>query len=166
FCGGLKVNAGANVTFEPGVYIIDGGDFDIGGQSTVVGDGVTFILTGGTPSDIGSVKIVGGSDVELTAPDTDPLNADGYSGVLFYQDRDVTGQNKNNLIAGGAELDFEGALYFPSEDLDFAGGSELADGCVQLIGAKVKITGDTGIQGNCGNTGTRSVGRLRASLGE
>ncbi|MCH7931541.1 MAG: pilus assembly protein, partial [Proteobacteria bacterium] len=74
-CGGLKVNAGANVTFEPGVYIIDGGDFDIGGQSTVVGDGVTFILTGGTPGDIGSVKIVGGSTGTLTAPDSDPLNA-------------------------------------------------------------------------------------------
>ena len=169
FCGGLKINAGANVTFAPGVYIIDGGDFDIGGQSTITGDGVTFILTSSPPegpSDIGSVKIVGGSTLELTAPDTDPLNADGYSGVLFYQDRDVPGQNKNNFIAGGAELDFEGALYFPSEDLDFAGGSKLADGCVQLIGATVKITGDTGIQGNCGNTGTRSVGRLRASLGE
>ena len=165
-CGGLKVNAGANVTFEPGVYIILDGDFDIGGQSTVVGDGVTFILTGGTPSDIGSIKIVGGSDLDLTAPDTDPLNADGYSGVLFYQDRDVTGQNKDNIITGGAELDFEGALYFPSEDLTFAGGSELADGCVQLIAATVKITGDTGVQGNCGNTGTRSVGRLRARLGE
>ena len=167
-CGGLKVNAGANVTFEPGVYIIDQGDFEISGGATITGDGVTFILTSsGASSKIGKVQITGGSALQLTAPDSDPLNAAGFSGVLFYQDRDVsTNPSKNNVIAGGAELDFEGALYFPSQDLDFAGGSELADGCVQLIGAKVKITGNTGIQGNCDNTGTRSVGRLRASLGE
>ena len=45
YCDGLKIS-GADVTFSAGTYIIDGGDFDVSGTSTLIGDGVTFVLTG------------------------------------------------------------------------------------------------------------------------
>ncbi len=168
FCGDLRVES--NSTFLPGLYIIDSGNF-IATGGTLTGDGVTFIVTTSSTTstdDIGGFDIRGNADIEFSAPDTDPFGNDpGYSGVLFYQDRRVSSNlAKSNIINGGAELDFEGALYFPGGSLDFRGGSELADGCVQLIADQVTISGNTGIQGNCGNTGTRSVGRLRASLGE
>ncbi len=167
FCGELKVDS--DVTFKSGVYIIDSGNFKVTG-GTLTGDDVTFIVTTSSKNmkDIGGFDIGGNSAVEFTAPTSDPLGNDpGYSGVLFYQDRRVTANpSKNNKINGGSDLDLEGALYFPGGDLDFRGGSELADGCVQLIGQKVTISGDTGVQGNCDAAGTRSIGRLRAKLVE
>jgi hypothetical protein len=48
YCNGIKLTSKANVTFNPGVYIIDRGSFDIGGQSTITGTGVTIILTSST----------------------------------------------------------------------------------------------------------------------
>jgi hypothetical protein len=86
---------------------------------------------------------------------------------LFYQDRDVpSSPSHGNFFNGGAELDVQGALYVPSNNLDFAGGASAGDGCMQLFGKNVTITGDADIQGNCSTAGTRSVGRLTAKLGE
>ena len=168
FCGGLDVTAGATVTLEPGVYIIDQGDFNINGGGAIEGDGVTIILaSSGADSKIGKVSVTGNGEVDLSAPTSDPAGAPGFAGVLFFQDRGVSSNpSKSNLFAGGSELDLAGALYFPNQDLDFTGGSELGDGCTQLIGKKVSIGGDAGVQGNCDTTGTRSIGRLKAKLGE
>jgi hypothetical protein len=167
-CGGLKISAGATVFLEPGVYIIDQGDFEIGGNSSIEGEDVTIILTSsGQASKIGEVKVTGGDDVKLSAPTEDPAGADGFSGVLFYQDRlapPTTGLG--NLFAGGAELDLEGVLYFPEQDLSFRGGVEAGDGCTQLIAKNVSIGGDTGLQTNCDDSGTRKVTGYKASLGE
>jgi hypothetical protein len=168
FCNGFSANSGADVTFEPGTYIIDQGDFQIAGGASITGEGVTIILTSsGADNKIGKIQITGGAAITLSAPTEDLAGADGFSGVLFYQDRNVSSNaSKSNLIAGGSELDLAGALYFPSQSLKFAGGSSLGDGCTQLIAQKVTITGDTGVQGSCSDAGTRSVGRLKAKLGE
>ncbi len=137
------------------------------GGASLEREGVTFILnSSGADNKICKIKISGNSDIDLSAPTSDPAGADGYSGVLFYRDRDVTGGAKNNRINGGSNLDLQGALYFPAKDLDFNGGGTFGDGCTQLIGKKVTISGDAGVQGNCNEAGTRKVGRLKASLGE
>ena len=87
--------------------------------------------------------------------------------MLFYQDR-LAPPNKGlgNLFAGGAELDLQGVLYFPSQDLSFRGRVEAGDGCTLLFAKKVSIGGDTGLQTNCDNTGTRKLTGLNAALGE
>ena len=164
-CGGFKAVAGADVTFEPGVYIMDKGDFEIAGGSTIEGEDVTFILTSsGNDNQIGKVKITGGSDITLDAPDSGD-----FAGLIFFQDRNVSSNpSKSNLIAGGAELKLGGALYFPEQTLRFAGGSELGDNCTQLIGKKVTVNGDTGIQVECGggSNGTSVIGRVKGTLAE
>jgi Flp pilus assembly protein TadG len=167
-CGGLSVSSGDTLFMDPGTYIIDQGDFKINGGASVIGEGVTIILTSsGNDNKIGSISVNGGADIELSAPTSDYADADGYSGVLFYQDRDVSSSPSNsNSFNGGAELDLQGALYVPGNDLDFTGGATAGDGCMQLIGQTVNIGGDAGVQGNCGSAGTRSVGRLTAKLGE
>ena len=167
-CVGLAITAGATVFLEPGVYILDQGDFEISGNSSIEGVDVTIILTSsGLASKTGQVKITGGGAVKLSAPTEDPAGADGFSGVLFYQDRLAPSSGGlGNLFAGGAELDLEGALYFPSQELSFRGGAEAGDGCTQLIAKKVSIGGDTGLQTNCNDSGTRKVTGLKASLGE
>jgi hypothetical protein len=45
YCGGLSLSG--TVTLNPGIYVIDGGDFRINASANVTGVGVTFFLTGG-----------------------------------------------------------------------------------------------------------------------
>lgn len=167
-CGTLNFDAGTTINLAPGIYIIDQGDFKINANASVTGDDVTIILTSSdNPNDTGRFQVNGGASIELSAPTTDPAGAPGFSGVLFYQDRIASNCTVNcNVFNGGSELDLEGALYFPSQDLSFSGGSSIGDGCTQLVASTVSIGGDAGLQTNCSDSGTRSIGRLRASLGE
>ena len=134
-------------TFNPGVYIIDAGDFEANGNSTLLGTGVTFILTADDPADIGNVKFNGGTVAELTAP-SDP--DDPYAGVLFYQDRladayDNSSKLINNSFQGGALMNLMGAIYFPSQRITYTGGAASGSGCIQLIAGGVTFTGNANV---------------------
>src|SRR5262249_11751102 len=39
YCGGMKLNAGANVTLNPGIYYLDKGDLTVNGGATLNGTG-------------------------------------------------------------------------------------------------------------------------------
>ena len=84
YCGGLDIQGGATVNFDPGIYFIDDGDLKVVGNSTIVGDCVTFVLTGSPQNSIGSVQMNTGVQVQMTAP-----TSGEFAGVLFYQDRDA-----------------------------------------------------------------------------
>ncbi len=76
----ITVNAGANATFSPGTYIIDGNKgLTINGGATVTGTGVTFYLTGSA-----NVTINGGTGSAPTVQFSAP-NSGTYAGVLFWQ---------------------------------------------------------------------------------
>ena len=151
YCGGLWISA-STVTLNPGLYIIDGGDFIIDGGSSVTGAGVTFVLTATDPANIGNLTIAGGTTSDLSAPTNE---ADPYAGVLVYQDRlatsfstkkvkGVTVLNQNSIL-GGASTDLQGSIYFPSQEIRYAGGAGSADGCTQVIGRKVTFAGNANI---------------------
>lgn len=147
YCGDLRVNGGT-ITFEPGVYIIDGGDFKTTGQSTLVGDGVTFVMTGSSSSDIGNVDFAGGTTLNLRAPDSDDAGARalGYEGVLFFQDPAApispgNGQPDNKLL-GGSVARLEGWIYFPRQTLLYTGGADLDESCLAIVARKVMFRGN------------------------
>lgn len=114
---------GGTVDFLPGTYIVTG-NFTVNGTSTIcnsintncsglpgsANDGVTFYITNG-----GAVTINGTSTSELSAP-----NSGTYAGILFYQDPNDTSLAK---IDGTSQSYFQGALYFPSAELDLGGTS-------------------------------------------
>jgi Flp pilus assembly protein TadG len=160
FCNGLTVNGPANVTFAPGIYVIDGGSMTVNGSSTIHGTGVTFILTNHTGSNIATLTINGGADVNLTAPSSGAM-----SGLVFYQDRRAGfGQDTLN---GGAKQIFRGALYFPKQSLLFNGGTSLVGGgCTQLLGDKVTFNGDSRLAIDCAGAGTRGIGGFVTTLVE
>lgn len=143
YCNGLTLKG--TITMSPGVYIIDGGSFNVSSQATIVGEGVTIVLTGSSASDVGRVSIAGGAEVDLQAPTAmeDPY----FKNVLFFQD--PRGSSLESEIQGGADLAFDGIIYMPKGDIRFAGNSNEESECLLLIANRVTFTGVTNIANNC-----------------
>jgi len=141
------------VNFQPGVYYIDGDSLSFGASVIATGTDVTFILTSSTastnPNSIANLNINGGATLDLRAP-----TVGTYAGVLFYQDRRApAGSTKIN---GNSLSVLEGAFYFPSHLLDFSGTSGMTTDCIQLVGFKVKFTGNSTISNVCPVDGSSS----------
>jgi hypothetical protein len=136
YCGKIRVTGNGNLTFASGLYVLNGAGLDVSGQGTVTGADVSFYLTAnsGVPD---SITISGGAKVSLSADSGGPL-----PGILFYHDRNSTG-NVVHRFTGGAEMDLDGVLYFPSQTVRFSGGSELESSEVMIIADKVEFSGDT-----------------------
>lgn len=147
FSGGLTVKGALH--FEPGLYIIDGGEFNVnaGDNSKLTGEGVTFYLANGAKLNIG-----GSIQMNFTAP-SDPANP--YAGILFFGARSAT--TISHTVAGGAGSEYNGALYTPASEMKFAGNSKATGGCTQIIGAKVKFTGASTLRSTCENAGTTDI---------
>ncbi len=141
YCGGLEAMAGANVTLQPGVYIIDGSEPGLlfAGGSTVTGDGVTLILTGGAKA-----AIAGTSTLNLSAP-----TGGDYAGVLIFQDPNSPDGGGPNKINGDSTDTFKGALYFPNQLLEFSGTAGLQSSCMQIIARNLVFTGDVQVGIDC-----------------
>ena len=121
-----------DVTFQPGVYVFEGG-LKICCSGSVTGTGVTFYITSGTVSinDATGYSTCGdptpalGSRVQLTAPITNP-----YAGVLLVQTSNqpqakITLNNGDTCTTLGRDLMTSsylwGALYFPTAQLQLNG---------------------------------------------
>jgi len=135
----FKINTSGTVTFQPGVYILDGAALEISAQSIVNGDGVVFYLTNSTGGLSGDVKINGGASVQFNAPNTDP-----FAGMLFIQDRDLPAGTPYKLN-GGSGQDLEGIIYLPNQHLEYASGATLNSASSLIIADTVTFTGNTDI---------------------
>jgi len=150
FCNGLDIKGTLNLS--PGIYVIDGGTFNLNAGAALTGTNVSIILTSSTGSNYAKYTMNGTASVNLTAPTTGD-----YSGVLMYGDRN--GPYQVNTLNGNASATFNGALYFPSSLVQFEGNSSLGgSSCTQIIADTVKITGSTGIT----TTGCVSAGATLA----
>ena len=184
YCGGLRITGGAT-RFNPGVYVIDSGDLDIstGGNVTVTnalaGEGVTFVMTATDPNDIGNVKITANGSITLNAPGSGghfPSNSahpdhGTFPSILVIQDSRApccTGPNlRDNQIAGGANMTLSGALYFPTQELSYAGGSANSGACTLLVAAKVTFIGTAYIENDpadCAAAGVETIAQTRVRL--
>ncbi len=162
YCGGIDF-IGGTTTFAPGTYIIDGGDFKSNGNAALVGNDVTFILTG-TGAKIAQLDVNGGSDISLHAP----KSGSNFNGILFFQDPARTQTNGSpSKMNGNANLNLSGAMYFPGDKLEVTGGTASNISCLQVIASTVKITGNSTITGTCDqNSGTDKISRSTVELVE
>lgn len=149
-CGGLDIKA--KVTFEPGLYIIDGGDFTLNangtvssGEAGITAEGATFYLTGSA-----KLKLTGNGSLNMQAPTSGP-----YSGVLFFASRSQTGMTHE--IRGNSGSTTQGALYAPTSKISFSGNSTTTNGCTQVIGLTVEFTGNSTLRSSCTAGNTRSI---------
>jgi hypothetical protein len=135
YCGGITITGGGTVTFNPGIYIINGGGFNWGGSATLNGSQVMFFITGQNGYTAGPLNASGNGSINLTAP-----NSGVYEGLLFFQDRNVT-YGGTNTFNGNSNSNTTGAFYFPTTALAYSGSST---GRYQALVAKtVSMTGNS-----------------------
>lgn len=157
------MNIQGDVKFNPGVYYIDGSNFSVGSQATVTGDGVTIILSSRTaannPGSIATVDMNGGATINLTAP-----TSGTYAGVLFYQDRRAE-DSGTNKINGNSSSKFQGAIYFPGQQMTFNGTTGMDIKCIQLIARRLDFVGNSAITNVCpAGSGANSFSGTRVKL--
>ena len=150
FCNGLDLKG--NVTFAPGLYIIEGGDFtvnsgnvDSSSAASLGGDGVTFFLTKGA-----RLRLASNSTLNFAAPTTGP-----FAGISFFGGRSESGVV--NRLNGSFGSTLQGAIYMPASEVEFTGNSKVNSGCTQVIGHKVTFTGNSSLRSNCASSGTRRI---------
>jgi hypothetical protein len=150
FRNGLDLKG--QVTFAPGLYIVDGGNFTANGGdqnsntgASIIGQGVTFFLTNGA-----TLKLTGNVTLNLSAPTTGP-----FSGILFFGDRSASGVSHD--ISGTSGSFLQGAIYTSASVVNYRGNSSTADGCTQIIANRVVFTGNSTLQSKCAAAGTKAI---------
>jgi hypothetical protein len=165
YCGGINIGNVADVTFNPGVYILDGGGMNIGGSggvSAVTGSGVTFYSTGTNATYTGITITNGVQSLTLSAPTSGSM-----AGLLYYQDPSLSPANNStttSAFAGGVNANFTGSLYLPHTAVNFSNGMSSSTASVGMVVYDVTFTGGayfkhdgTGITGLGATTTTGMV---------
>lgn len=160
YCNGLKLNAGANVTMNQGIYYLDRGTLSINGGATLTGNGVTLVFTSSTGSNYATASINGGATVSLIAPTTGST-----AGIVMFGDRTMP-LGTSFSLNGGSGQGFGGAVYLPKASLAFAGGANANAVCTEVIADTVSFVGNSTLAVNCTGYATKPIGNLTASLAE
>ena len=135
YCSGLNLRG--DVRLAPGVYYLERGDFRINANARITGSGVTIYFADGV-----GTHFNGNATVDLTAP-----SSGTYSGVLFFGARDSGRQS--HVFNGTANSAMTGALYFPADDVEYAGNFSGRNGCTQVVGRTVSWIGNATVEVDC-----------------
>lgn len=141
-----SIRSSGNLTLAPGTYYINGGDFQVDGQATVSGSGVTLVfLNTSNPSSPGRFSSAGTSTVQLSASTDGP-----YAGVLMYQDRSASYSNQTTFtLTGTSNSSYTGAIYAKGSMVQFTGTSGMNTACFQIAARYVSLSGNTTVSNNC-----------------
>jgi Putative Flp pilus-assembly TadE/G-like len=134
YCGGIHTSGSGALTFNSGLYIINGGSLNLNGSGAVTGNGVTFYVTNSA-----FVSFSGSSTVTLTAQ-----TSGTYAGILFFQDRSDTAAA---TVSGSSTSAISGALYFPKAALNYNGSGPLSSYTI-LVADTIVINGSSSINDN------------------
>lgn len=171
---GAVIASGA-VRFGAGLYAIDGymhmggnggGTAPCGGETiSIEAQDTTFLISANGPEPKGGLcrdqafcVSSGYSDVHFTAPQSGP-----FTDLAFVGPLDPSRQ-QGAFFGGGANGSVvSGAFYFPNGPITFSGGASASgsdDGCLQLIGAEISMSGGTSLASKCDLPGAASQGRV------
>jgi hypothetical protein len=118
-------------------YYVNGGDLNV--QGTLSCNSCTIVLTNKSASTpIGNVKVNASANINLTAPSTGT-----YKGIAIYQDRRATDCNQCNKINGNSGSIIQGALYFPSQELEYNGTGTTSAICTMFVARRLNFSGNS-----------------------
>ena len=141
FCNGLDIKD--ELFFEPGVYIVEGGTFRLNAQADIAGEGVTFVMTDGAEA-----RFNGSAEINIKAPTSGP-----YVGIAIMGDPADT--SVTHTFNGNATSRITGAIYTPGSAMRFLGNFSGENGCMQLVGAKIDLSGNLKMETDCSDTGIK-----------
>jgi len=147
YCGGWDIKG--TLTLNAGTYIIDGGSFSANSQATITGNGVTIILTSSSGNNYGGISINGGATLNLTAPSATATS--GVPGIAIWEDKNAPDQGPK--LNGGSTQIINGAIYLPSQNVTFNGGSSTGTSCMQLIANTITFSGNANFKHSCASAG-------------
>ena len=138
-----------------GVYYIDQ-PFSIQNGALIANPpgGVTIVINGGYPIVVGT-----NSTLKITAQTTGP-----FAGIAIFGLRDSTPAVIQEF-ADGSHNYIQGAIYFPSQTIQFDSNSQLSSSfCTQIIGAQIHIENGANVSSNCSGTGITPISILEVYL--
>lgn len=158
YCKGIELGTGANVTFSPGTYIIEGDKFTMNSGATATGTGVTIILR----DKDAQLLINQNSRIRLTAP-----SSGTYAGVAIYASRLVTDYIKHELNADTLSF-INGVVYIPRAQLYLNSGSQFssAGNCMSIIAWDLYLNSRSSVfvDSNYGGCGLSPVGGVTKTV--
>jgi hypothetical protein len=135
YCGGLEILGNANVTLNPGTYIISGGKgLFVDSNSTVTGNGVTFYLTNSAV-----VQFLSNTRFSLSAPQQGATT--GIPGILFFEDRNNPTGLTHRIDSNSSLQILDGAFYFSKNTLRIDSNSTLSSqsSCMIMIARHIRF---------------------------
>jgi len=76
----------------------------------------------------------------------------------MYADRETSDRNVTVRINGNQSARFEGALYFPTQKIDFRGGADLRSNCTNIVASEIEFSGNSALTNrDCDPVGIRSI---------
>ena len=158
----MHFNGGDTITFNPGVYYVYGGSFQVEGGAnlncncTPGGAGVTIILTGDSQKGYATATVNGGGAINLQAPGKNASSP--YQGIVFFADRNAP-VGTAYKFNGDSNTNYVGAIYAPTGAVAWSGGQGTSTSCTQVIGNTVDFSGGgSNLAVNCQDDGTRPIG--------
>jgi hypothetical protein len=117
YCGGLTIQASAQVTAEPGIYVMTLGKLEVKGTATLKGDYVSFVFHDNTAV----MLFDSDTTIDLSAPKDGPM-----AGILLYENRSnvlgrdfvIKSRNAHRLL---------GTIYLPRGRLKVDAKAKVAD---------------------------------------
>jgi Flp pilus assembly protein TadG len=137
-----SMSIGSNTTLDlrgsySGPIYINGGDATFQGDFACTA--CTVVLTNkDSSSPIGNFRANADADINMTPPTTGT-----YQGIAIFQDRRATDCNNCNKINGNSGSIIQGALYFPSQELEYNGSGNTTAQCTMFVARRLNFSGNS-----------------------
>jgi Flp pilus assembly protein TadG len=128
-----------NVPDDFGPIYVNGGDAFIQGDLNCVH--CSIVLTNSdtsTSASIGNFKVNSSSLINISAP-----TSGTFKGIAVYQDRRAGDTNPGSKINGNSDSVITGALYFPSQELNYNGTGNTTATCTMFVARRVNFSGNS-----------------------
>ena len=179
YCSGITMSGQAELDLNPGIYVLDQGQFAMAGGTSLwcppksywntsasppviqttppSPGGCTLVLTSsqlpGTTTSCATLSLSGGAKFNLQAPSSGTTA--GFA-IMSNQSCCVAtspscGSASRSTLAGAVTQNIVGTIYLPTYSVTYAGGSSTNNSqtCLQLITDTISFTGNSGIGNNC-----------------
>jgi Flp pilus assembly protein TadG len=136
----LRVGSNTTLTIPStytGPIYINGGDAFIQGNFSCAA--CTIVLTNkDASSPIGNIKVNASTNMNMSPP-----LSGTYQGIAIFQDRRASDCNNCNKINGNSGSIIQGAIYFPSQELEYNGTGNTAAQCTMFVGRRLNFSGNS-----------------------